>query len=140
MPKICSFMICDSSQSITDEKNNTTQQLVGPTIALRPQFIPTNYSFTVSIGIRDVDLQAKNVMHLALLTPSGKELVNLGESELPITDKDNLLPRENWGFVAGVDFHNVSIAEEGVYRLAVYVNNELIGTLDIPIYRGRDDK
>lgn len=134
MATISSFMLCESSQNLPNGKGGIVQQLIGPITALRPQFIPGNYSFSVSVGVVGIDMQKENSMRFVLKAPSGTLLNDLGEAPLPVAAPDNTLPAEYCGFVACIDFRNVVIPEAGIYSLDVYINGELIGTKDIPIY------
>ena len=134
MASISSFMLCDSSQNLPNGQGGFVQQLTGPVTTVRPQFIPGNYSFSVSVGVIGVDMQKENSMRFVLKEPSGKVLNDLDEAPLPVAGPDNKLPKEYGGFVACIDFRNAVIQEEGVYSLEVYVNSELIGTKNIPVY------
>lgn len=134
MATISSFMLCESSQNIPSGQGSVVQQLIGPITTLRPQYIPGNYSFSVSVGIIGVDMQKENSMRFVLKAPSGAMLNDLGETPLPVAAVDSNLPKEYSGFVACIDFRNVVISEEGVYSLEVYINGESIGAKDIPVY------
>ena len=134
MIDIATFALFESSQNISNGQGGVVQQLTGPVTILRPKFVPSNYSFAVSIGVRGLDMHNENSMHIILKNPSGDVLSDLGEKLLPIAGEDDILPIEYSGFVACIDFRIVVIETSGAYILEVYVNNSLIGTKEIPVY------
>lgn len=137
MASISSFMISESSQNIPapNGHGNIIQQIIGPTIVLRPQYIPGNFSFSVFIGVCDLNLKERNTMQLILKTPQGELLEDLGTNDLPVFDKEDCLPQKYSGFVVGLDLRNINVAQEGCYKLEVFINGSQIGAKDIPIYR-----
>ena len=60
MAKLTAFMLCDSISAIPVPEGGVLQQLVSPQIALRPQFIPGNFSFGVAVGVQGVNLHITN--------------------------------------------------------------------------------
>lgn len=136
MAELTAFLITESTQNIVRSgSNDSVQQLTGPLIALRPQFIPSNFSFSVTFGIRGIDLEKQNILKLTLKRPSGSILHDLGNVQFPPIHNKDSLPLTYSGFVGGIDFRNLALDEEGCYKLEIYVNGQLVSVQDIPVYK-----
>lgn len=136
MANVTSFMIGNATQAFPDESGAINQQLTGLVTVLRPQYIPSNYSFALAIGIRDIDLKEQNSLHLVIKSPSDKVAIDFGETILPIIDKPDTLPKAYGGFLLCTDVRNMSVTEEGVYHLDISINGRVISTEEIPIFKG----
>lgn len=134
MAHIYSFTLCDS---INNQSNQTgsTLLLANPQIALRPQFIPGNFSFGISFGISDIDISIANHIIFTISNPSGKTVFDSGDNELLPAPSDDNLPNEYKGFMICFDIRNLPIEQEGVYKLQVCINGTPIGEKDIPIFK-----
>lgn len=56
MAKLSTFVICEAINNIPTPNGNSFLQMNSPQIALRPEFIPSSYSFGVLFGVRDINL------------------------------------------------------------------------------------
>lgn len=139
MAKIVTFMICDAINNIPSPSGEMIPQLVAPQIAVRPQFIPGNYSFSISVGVRDVDLKRVNQIRFTITSPTGVILQDSGNSDFPPTGKPDIIPLEFQGFTLSMDVRNIVIHEEGLYTFSLYINDIVIGTQEIPIFK-REEK
>lgn len=135
MAKVVSFVICDSIQNMPSPQNELVPTLVAPQIALRPQFIPSNFSFAMAVGISDIDLQAENQMRFVILDPGGVNIHDTGDSVLPKIEDHDVLPREYQGFMVNMDIRNLTIPREGEYRFMFYMNGDCIGEYSVPIFK-----
>lgn len=136
MAKLTCFMICDSVKNIPGPDGKFQTTLVAPQMVLRPQIIPSNFSFAIAFGISDINLNEANKLKFTITNPEGKIIENQGEVELPVISViDDQLPRIYQGFTINIDVRNLLISVEGEYKFTVYVNGENIGERSIPAYK-----
>lgn len=135
MARLEFVVVCNAINSVPGERGEMTPNLVAPQIALRPRFVPGNFSFALSVGISGVDLQKENRMRFTITTPEGRLLQDSGETELPKIPIKDTMPAEYQGFVINMDIRNLVIENEGAYSFALYINGECIGTHTIPIFK-----
>ena len=108
MAKLFSFTICDSINNLP-ASGGTVPMLIAPQIALRPQFVPGNFSFGLAIG--------------------------MSETDLPIISKGDTLPQKYQGFMMCVDIRNLVIPCEGEYIFTFYLNGECVAKQSVPIFK-----
>lgn len=137
MAKLTAFMLCDSINNIPDPSGGFLQQIISPQVALRPQFVPGNFSFGVAVGVRGIDLHITNRIRFTISDPQGKIIQDSGVSEFhPISvDVPETMPDEYQGFLMNMDIRNLVIHENGEYLFSIYVNDELVGIQSIPIFQ-----
>ena len=137
MAKLAAFMLCDSINTIPIPAGGVLQQLISPQIALRPQFVPGNFSFGVTVGVQGVDLHITNRIRFTISDSHGKVIQDSGTSESPPIPEDvpETMPKEYQGFLMNMDIRNLVINENGEYLFSIYVNDELIGTQSVPIFQ-----
>ena len=138
MAKLYSFTICESLNNMPAGDAGSIPMLIAPQIALRPQFIPGNFSFAMAIGVSEIDLKQLNKMRFTIAGPDGTILNDSGENELPIVPKPDLLPAEYQGFMMCIDVRNLVIPSEGMYIVSLYLNGEQFAAQGIPIYNKVD--
>lgn len=134
MAKLFSFTICDSLSNMPAAAGSVPM-LIAPQIALRPQFIPGNYSFGVAIGISGVNLKEPNKMKFIIKSPDGTTVYDSGENELPVVTKSDSLPAENQGFIMCIDVRNLVFLSEGEYTFSLFLNGENIADKSVPVYK-----
>ena len=98
MAKLFSFTICDSINNLP-ASGGTVPMLIAPQIALRPQFVPGNFSFGLAIGMSEIDLHISNKLKLVIQSPDGNVIHDSGETDLPIISKGDTLPQKYQGFM-----------------------------------------
>lgn len=135
MAKLVSFVLCDSINNITAPQSGMVTNLVSPQIALRPQFVPGNFSFAVAVGIADIDLQTENRMRFTIVDPTGEIAHDTGENVFPIFPAHDTMPREHQGFMVNMDIRNLAVQAEGEFRFVFYINGTCIGEYKVPIYK-----
>lgn len=138
MAKLVSFIVCESLNNMPAGNAGVVTMLIAPQIALRPQFIPGNFSFGISIGISGIDLKKANKTKLVITSPNGEVLYDSGENELPIITKPDSLPEEYQGFMISIDIRNLTIPCEGAYTFSFYLNGEKFASQCVPIYKKVD--
>lgn len=136
MPKIASFILCDSIENINNSENEVMTKLVSPQIVLRPQYIPSNFSFGMALGISEITLKNQNSMKFTIKSPKGKVIQDSGVNPLPIINVEDTLEEKFQGFVINIDIRNLEISEAGIYKLEIFINDQTIGEENIPIFKG----
>ncbi|MBS5401657.1 hypothetical protein [Bifidobacterium sp.] len=134
MAKLFSFTMCETINNM-QVMGNSVPMLIAPQIALRPQFVPGNFSFGLAVGVSEIDLRLQNQIKFVVCDPTGSEVYNSGETSLPIVANEDVLPREYQGFMMCVDIRNMTIPCEGAYVFSVDLNGEQIAKKMIPIYK-----
>lgn len=134
MVKLFSFTICDSINTM-QVSVGTVSMIVAPQIALRPQFVPGNYSFGLAIGISGLELKMTNRVKIVITSPEGSVVHDSGEIDLPIVSDDDTLPHEYQGFMMCADIRNMGVPCEGEYCFAFYLNGTFVADKSVPIYR-----
>lgn len=135
MARLEFVVVCNAINNIPADKGEVVPNLVAPQIALRPRFIPGNFSFALAIGIADIDLQAGNRIRFTITDPKGVVIQDSGETELPKMPMKDTMPAEYQGFVINMDIRNLIIENEGAYVFSLYMNGDCIGTHTIPIFK-----
>ena len=135
MARVSSFVVCNSINSFSSPENGMISNIISPQIVLRPQFIPSDYSFGIAIGVIDIDLKQSNSMRFVIKDPDGEIINESGASELPADNRENTLPKEYQGYMICIDIRNLSVKKEGEYEFVFYINGKEIGTKEIPIFR-----
>lgn len=133
MAKLTMFMLCDQIKNNTSEAD--VSELVAPQVVLRPQFIPGALSFGIGIGVRDVDLKKESKISFTISDPDGVVIQDSGSNTFPAINYTDTIPAEYQGLLLNMDIRNMVIQSEGVYMLALYINGEVAGTHEIPIFK-----
>lgn len=134
MAKLFSFTLCDSiNNQLTPD--GTVPTLIAPQIALRPQYVPGNFSFGLAIGMSEIDLHISNKLNLVIKSPGGNMIHDSGVIDLPIVSKDDTLPQEYQGFMICIDIRNLAISCEGEYVFTFNLNGEYVAEKSVPIFK-----
>lgn len=138
MPKISTFMYCE--QAGIDQ--NTQKTIInGPLHIFTPPFVPSVFSFSIVFGVIGFEGTEENVINLKFLNWDGKVLVDTGEiivnAENQHHEEKTPLPSEAQGFIANMDFRNVVMDSEGIYKTQIYINHKLEGEFPIQVLDSR---
>lgn len=136
MAKISSFVICDTITNVSNGENPQVQALVNPQSILRPEFIPGTFSFGVSIGITGIVSDKPTDIKFEIQNPKG-EIIQTSAGVLPVVPVvpgDEKLPNEYRGYQINMDLRNLTIREDGIYKLLIKINKEELSR-DIPIFQ-----
>lgn len=137
MPKISAFTLCDSVNNMPLPDGNFVPTLINPQVVLKPQFLPTTFSFGFSVGILDMKPDIQNKVRLLIMDPEeSKTVQDLGEIEIyPSLISQNQTDSFS-GCTITASVQNVPLEQQGIYKLRVLVNGQDIGSKDIPIFKG----
>ena len=136
---VSTFMLCDAINNVNSPQGTVVSQLISPRTVLRPQFIPSAFSFGISIGIEGVDLHKNNKISFKILDPDGNLLQASEDNELPATKNEDTLPTEYQGYVLSIDIRNLIIKKSGLYVFSLSLNGEEICSKNIPIYEAKNE-
>lgn len=139
MPRISSYMLCDTIANIQIQPNSSIQQLISPQAVLRPPFIPGTFSFGISICVLGADFQEQNVINFCIINPAKVLVYSSGDIDIGKLPIDASLPEEYNGIVLSTDIRNLELQSEGEYELDLFINKQRVGTCQIPIFK-RSDK
>lgn len=140
MAKLVMFMLCDSINNTPNPQGpGVFPSLVSPCVVLRPSFVPGSFSFGITAGVRDVDLEKPVVLSMQVISPTGEIVHDSGTANFPAMGPNDTLPKEYQGFMINLDIRNMPIQEEGVFEFVLTINGEELARQEIPIYRGCSD-
>lgn len=135
MPKLTTFIYSDNSRL---DFNNGKQAVTisNPMLIFKPAFIPSTFSFAVTMGILGVDESVTHNMRYIFKKINSEDiLIDTGEMQISTKSSDPTdveLPFDYRGFLFNMDFRNVVIKSEGEYVSYVYFDSECLG--EFPIY------
>lgn len=133
MARIVSFSYCEMVQNEVSS-GIPKAHIVGPLIVLAVPFIPTTFSFSVSIGISGIDIAEPNKIQYKLLSPSGNIIHDTNEIILPIDrTAPAKLPKMYRGIQLNIDLRNLVLKEEGEYESLIVVNGEKLKGYNLPV-------
>lgn len=135
MPKIIGFILADDVMD-TGPNSQQVTSLVNPRSVLRPQYVPSAFSFAFSISIRDIDLTSFKELKLIIKDPKGNTIqdpitMNMEENPIP---KDPSLPSDLVSFTANVSVRNIPLEMNGIYQLNTYINDKQLEPQEIPVF------
>ena len=135
MANIVSFVVCDAINNVFPNGEKSVPALVAPQIALRPQFIPSSFSFGAAVGVAGIDLKIENKIRMTISDPEANIIYTLGENGLPRISVEDTMPQAFQGFMLAIDIRNLPIQSEGEYEFSLYLNDECIGVQKIPVFK-----
>lgn len=137
MERITSFMLFDNLENIpSPDGKKVSAHLINPLPMLRPQFIPTNFSFALSVSASGIDLTKPGSIKLQILNPDDSLLKNFEEIKTPVFEHGvSKIPEEYCGFTLNMKIQNISLRTEGIYKLKVNYNGKEIGEEKIPVFK-----
>ncbi|MDD6441889.1 MAG: hypothetical protein PUG71_07270 [bacterium] len=135
MAKLSMFMLCNAINNL-QQANGSIPQLIGPQTVLRPQFVPSNFSFGIAVGVTDVNLHESYRIRFTIADPDGKVVHDSGESDFPAIEKADTLPVEYQGFALSIDIRNLIVEKEGAFKFNLFINGKVVGEHEIPIFCG----
>lgn len=115
--EIKSIVFCDSTQQVPAPDGNKVTMLINPTAVLTPRFIPGMFSFAVAFCVRGMTQAEAFEGNVRLCDPDGKDVSKL---EMALE-----LPENYQSLTCCVDFRNVVIEREGIYRIEITVAGKM---------------
>lgn len=138
MPYISTFIYCENANVGPNQKLH----IEAPLLNFSPLFLPGMFSFSVAMGILDLDLSKDYTFQLLFFSPEKDEkpVVDTGLITLPKnqSDEPSDLPKDAQGIMLNMDFRNVPLRHRGTYRTEVMLNGDKIGTFPIWVQQGRE--
>lgn len=121
--------------------NGVPQQRIlvqNPQYVLRPLFVPSLFSFTISFAISDLDTSIPNSLRLTFVFADQPDTIifDSGVAQLAsIVDEQSDMPEHLRGFNANVDVRNIPIRQNGRYQSEIFINGESIGVFPVEVWR-----
>ncbi|PFA84501.1 MULTISPECIES: hypothetical protein [Bacillus] len=136
MPKVSTFMYCEQA-----EMNPQIQKTVisGPLHVFTVPFVPTTYSFAITFGLLGINNKQDNKLSIRFLDPNDNPKIdaeNLMIGKTPDLNWEEM-PHEARGLIANMDFRNVILECEGLYKTQIFMNDELLGEFPIQVVQVR---
>lgn len=138
MARLTQFILCEKIENIVAANGQQISSLVNPLAFLRPQLLPSAFSFGVSIGVQGVEVSRPCEISISLLDSNGAALGNTLEATLPPPAQEIGIPDEELGFVINLDMHNALLRTPGKYSFEVRVNGVAIGSREFGVYLRSD--
>lgn len=133
MAKVHDIIFCLNTTNMTGQGINANSVFS----VLTPEYIPGLFSFSVVITMLDLDMENQSTMKIVF--HKDEEIIGLLEGPLPIIDEPSNLPKEYKGINLSVDWNNMNLKEEGIYKLTVYLNGDMLKEKEIYV-KGRNQK
>lgn len=125
--KIVSFVYCDEVK--TDE--NGANIIISPLLMFNPIATPSNYSFTISFGVYDLEKEKENSIYISFVDSDGRT-ISENNMNLPVLPRELREVKKSIGIQFNVGFRNVVLSKEGEYRTIIKVNGTNLG--EFPIF------
>lgn len=108
--------------------------LVGVVGALRPEFIPTQYSFGVAFGIRRFNSAAPHSVRFEIYEPLPADVLAFTFPASPPMQAQagQALDSEDAHIIFATMINNINLKTQGRYRLRMYLDDVQVGD-DFPI-------
>lgn len=144
MPYVQSFMYAESviglNMPLANDPTKTEHkiQILGPLSTLKPTYVPGLFSFSFACNILAYDHTIAHTMRLCFLKEGSEViLVDTGVTDISANEntQEDILPPHLRGVNFALDFKNVNIEELGMYITEVYLDDELIGSFPIEVWR-----
>lgn len=132
MVRISTFVYSDTAQQGMGPDGNHSLTIQNPMQLFKPAFIPSLFSFSITLGIAGVDLLKQHQVRLTFSKLDGSEhLIETGEIVIPANEEGHKanegVPLEYRGYLFNLDFRNVAFRTEGEYVSTVYVDGVELG-------------
>lgn len=99
----------------------------------RPLFIPCQFSFAITLGIRGVDFNQSHLLRFVFRDPKGNVVVDSGNNPNPPIQEEMELPLNEANAIISAQFQNVPLLSEGFYKTEIYLDGEMLGGQSIPV-------
>lgn len=133
MAKLNFFIYCSNFESQPSGVGNVDAKSILTT--LTPNYIPSNYSFSIVFSVVDFDNTVDNALRIEFCSPTGETLVSTKEDIIITPAPEGIfpdeLPNEYRGINVCLGFSNVLLKSPGEYDTKVYLNDTLIGNKKI---------
>lgn len=128
--RVSVFVYSDDS-GLEQTPNGPRLHVINPQQVLKPAFVPGMFSFSITVGIVDLDTTVEHEIRLCFTDPQHEQLMDPITVSSPI-GMDADLPQEARGFMMSVNARNVVFDQEGFHQTMVWLDNVLLG--EFPVY------
>ena len=135
MEHISSFTYCDSIRTEMTQQGPRSK-IIKPLKVLAPIAIPGNYSFSIACNLTGFDAAVENHARIKFLAPDGQIINDTGEVRFQIPANQIKEGRQNI-MQFNLDMRNMVFREAGTYTTKIYLNQEEVGSYDIPVVLGK---
>ena len=116
MAKLSNFIYCINAERIKNENGEESINAFNVLSAMRPEFVPGMFSFSIVFFIQGLDIKKSNKVQVIFTKKDDDcRLVDSGVVEIPPMPKKSTLPQEYSGLNITMDCRNVSFKSEGIY-------------------------
>jgi hypothetical protein len=134
MLKISSFMYCEQAQV----DNETGQlEISRPLYGIVTESIPTRFSFSIVFAMVGLDPSEDHSLHLIFKSPDDENIIVTDRIPVGFNDRE-VVSEESHGINLSVDFRNVLLEKEGLYKTEIYINDDLVDYFPIPVMKGSE--
>lgn len=129
---VSTFIYCLGTTNM--EGKNSPINAMGVLQNLTPEFIPSTFSFSIIVGIKQIDLSSDHKLDIIFKDTEGNNLVEA--KDIPVSAEqlksgDLNLPEDQRGLMLGLDLRNVILKKEGNYKTEVRLDGIILGEFDI---------
>lgn len=136
MPRITTFMYSEGTLH-EPIPNGQRLHVVSPLITFTPVFIPGTMSFSVTIGLLDIDIEKEHTLQLKFISPILDEdaVIDTGVVDVPRNIDPSMfeLPPDMRGIILNLGFQNVVFRHEGIYKTQVFFDGDSLGEYPIQV-------
>lgn len=129
--KITSLLFCE--EAIVENINGQIRMnIINPFSTISPQFIPTNYSFSLVVNFIDMR-DFSNDFQIIINDPDGNTIVDTNMIPLSLAGVNQKLPIEHQSIGISLNLRNVILPKEGIYSTIVKYGSK-IETFEIGVF------
>jgi len=131
------WVICSNSiQSPTNNpQGGSTNQvaLINPQAILRPEFIPSLFSFAISLAIMGVDVTETHQFDMKITDPNDQTAIEILDQQTPTDNGDKFTPLDvsEQYVIINMMMMNVPLRMNGLFKVTVQIDREEIGHQEI---------
>lgn len=113
--------------------NGQRVNLINPLIVFTPSFVPGQFSFAITVGLMEVELNKPHVFRYIFRgsNPEQPPIADTGDTQIPTQENTKDLPFEMQGLFVGFDLRNVVLSDNGKYYSEVFLDGQSLGTFPI---------
>ena len=134
MARVSTFIYAEESHNEVNPKGQR-MNIVNPLLIFSPKYLPGQFSFSVAIGILEVDYSQTHVFRYLLRGPKSERepIVDTGNVPIPSQLNPRNLPLEMQGIFIGFDLRNIDLEDEGKYTSEAFIDGVSLGLYPISI-------
>lgn len=99
---------------------------------LAPKMLPTEYSFSISFGVYDLQGMETLKVRYVFKDPDGNIVNDTNDVDIPLT-KD-MQQQNHVGMQLNLDIKNIVLSKQGKYCSEVYINEKPSGSYPIDVF------